>query len=456
MADIFNTDNTIKFWKDQRQRVADAVPEGTIDFSDMEFPEDPAGEYFHNITFHSDADFSGATFLHSTVFSKAVFEQDAIFENCKFPDGGIFLFTQFHGDAEFGNTFFDGKTRFAGVVFMQDANFSGSTFNAMAAFESEESPSVGEHKKTEFQYFANFDRCIWKEYVHFLDVIFRDDAFFKNGTFEYELDFDKCEIKGRTNFEAANFLEYSGKKDKRRNRVRFLHNSFHGKVSFWNVRFDCPVRYVDNHFDDHAEFRKAEFNNSVLIDRNNHFNDRLFLDTDFKSFSRPGDSIEPYRVAKQTAHQAGDSEMEGIYHFQHKCAESVNNQKNATLNPFNVKFRKLKSNLLFQWLGVVIGRWFFGYGERPLRPLITGCAVILIWAILFLTIGGIDKSGNTGTESTSIGTCLYFSTVTFTTLGYGDIKPTPGFSRLLSSTEAVLGAAIMAVFIVSLTRKFIR
>jgi len=45
--------------------------------------------------------------------------------------------------------------------------------------------------------------------------------------------------------------------------------------------------------------------------------------------------------------------------------------------------------------------------------------------------------------------------VTFTTLGYGDMAPKPYF-RIPAAMEAVLGAALMATFIVSLTRKYMR
>lgn len=47
-------------------------------------------------------------------------------------------------------------------------------------------------------------------------------------------------------------------------------------------------------------------------------------------------------------------------------------------------------------------------------------------------------------------TSLYYSMVTITTLGYGDIFPISGFVRLLAGTEAFLGVltigAVLAVF----------
>jgi hypothetical protein len=45
----------------------------------------------------------------------------------------------------------------------------------------------------------------------------------------------------------------------------------------------------------------------------------------------------------------------------------------------------------------------------------------------------------------SIGDALYFSTVTITTLGYGDIKPVDPFSRIVSMYEVLAGVALVAL-----------
>ena len=49
--------------------------------------------------------------------------------------------------------------------------------------------------------------------------------------------------------------------------------------------------------------------------------------------------------------------------------------------------------------------------------------------------------------------CLYFSFVTFTTLGYGDLAPCAPFSRFLASLEAFSGVFIMGLFVTANVRK---
>ena len=47
---------------------------------------------------------------------------------------------------------------------------------------------------------------------------------------------------------------------------------------------------------------------------------------------------------------------------------------------------------------------------------------------------------------------LYFSIVTFTTLGYGDITPTAEF-RLLAASEALVGVMLTGLFLFCLARR---
>jgi len=60
------------------------------------------------------------------------------------------------------------------------------------------------------------------------------------------------------------------------------------------------------------------------------------------------------------------------------------------------------------------------------------------------------------TRPFTLGRTFYFSVVTFTTLGYGDIRPAPGLGSALTATEAVLGGIMMALTVLVIGRKFMR
>jgi hypothetical protein len=60
------------------------------------------------------------------------------------------------------------------------------------------------------------------------------------------------------------------------------------------------------------------------------------------------------------------------------------------------------------------------------------------------------------TDLANIGRYFYFSVVTFTTLGYGDLRPVHPISHLISSIEAFVGMFMMALFVLTFGRKWRR
>lgn len=82
----------------------------------------------------------------------------------------------------------------------------------------------------------------------------------------------------------------------------------------------------------------------------------------------------------------------------------------------------------------------------------------LIWAVFYSAIEffapgsfvlgetPVAQLGGAG-ASALFSELIYFSLVTLTTLGYGDIRPTTDLARLVSALEAVVGLLFVAVFI---------
>ena len=88
----------------------------------------------------------------------------------------------------------------------------------------------------------------------------------------------------------------------------------------------------------------------------------------------------------------------------------------------------------------------WGYGERPLRIVASSAFIIVISSFLYVHSNNIDLSGN-------IINSMYYSIITFTTLGYGDITPTSLFLKVISSLEALLGAFSMGLLIAGFVNK---
>ena len=103
---------------------------------------------------------------------------------------------------------------------------------------------------------------------------------------------------------------------------------------------------------------------------------------------------------------------------------------------------------------------FSGYGERPLRLVFFALSVILLCALGYF-FQGIEYQGETlkfdpraslTDNAATLLTSIYFSVVTFTTLGYGDISPT-GVVRFIAALEAFAGSFTIALFVVSFAKK---
>jgi len=106
---------------------------------------------------------------------------------------------------------------------------------------------------------------------------------------------------------------------------------------------------------------------------------------------------------------------------------------------------------------------FCGYGEEPSRVIIFSLLTTLSFALLFFIFGITD--GNTTIQFSFANAwlenlqnffySLYFSVVTFTTLGYGDLAPF-GLTRAFAALEAFLGSFTLALFVVVFVKKMTR
>ena len=117
------------------------------------------------------------------------------------------------------------------------------------------------------------------------------------------------------------------------------------------------------------------------------------------------------------------------------------------------------ASFVFQWVpDSLLLRWPTAYGASLGRLLMTWVLMIGGLGLLYYALHhmGVTLLHFDIKSPFTLGRAIYFSMVTFTTLGYGDIVPLPGLGSVLTSMEAVIGGIVMALTVVVIGRKFMR
>lgn len=125
----------------------------------------------------------------------------------------------------------------------------------------------------------------------------------------------------------------------------------------------------------------------------------------------------------------------------------------AGLHP---SIRDLLTLCALAMLAIAVGINVFGAG-RALRDRIFGAIVLylllgLIWAFVYAVVDLFAPGAFAGRSKTDVGATdwVYFSFVTLTTVGYGDIVPVSRIVRSLCILEALVGQLYPAVIIARL------
>jgi len=411
---------------------------------------------FRRAVFDCRVDFSHAEFIgQQATFRFAQFNKGADFYECKFRQGVWFAETLFIGEADFraaefcGSALFE-KARFAGLA-NRNANravdFADGRFMHHVEFRGVKSELDACFDRADFGATARFQESWFGADLSFLSARFGGDAFLGSLKVEGTTVFRDAQFSGRADvFRAAFDREVIASHVTFKEQADFREARFNDKAVFSYASFLGEADFHSSCFSGEADFSGCVASAGVHVDLPSSVAGRCL------PFAHPAQGVGIYRLARLAAERRGEYRLAGWYN----CAELLaieRGRKNASHRRFwQRRFWSLVNlrNVL-AWMESLFSRTVLGFGERPFIPVRFGAAVIVVCGAIYWLFDGIGPDAPDG-----ILTHLYFSVVTFTTLGYGDYKPATQWCQTVAGAEALTGAFLMAWFVVVLSRRYRR
>jgi len=304
----------------------------------------------------------------------------------------------------FRDCYFSSLLSFSGVTFSKNSYFPWSIF-------SED---------------ADFRGVTFSEDAHFMRATFRKSVSFENATVNRIASFYLATFGGYACFDSATFITVAS----------FSQAWFSEFASFWNASFDGFCDFSEAKFRKKVDLRFKEFKNFRIKWRQLQGH----LDNNAPSF------ILKFQKYFEEQRQLDDAD--GVY-----------------------LFLKDQERMEKRWYIRYPEYWFIqqtcGYGVDPLLPLRASLVVVALFAIPYYLIKIREPKWALGAGLKRIGikawNAFYFSGNTF--VSGAPIEWTPEDTRsskrhylfrILTTVERTSGWILLVLFVVTLTRKFIR
>jgi hypothetical protein len=149
-----------------------------------------------------------------------------------------------------------------------------------------------------------------------------------------------------------------------------------------------------------------------------------------------------------------DPNFENTYRSLSKCAKECGNRQLAKQLKIKENDYILAKTRYPKKLIMKLDKCWWVYGQRPERLILTALFTILVFGLFYSCFPDNFQNGNLAEMPLwqLFYNTQYYSIVTFTTLGYGDILPL-GFLKIFAAAEALLGVIIMGFLLAGLARK---
>jgi hypothetical protein len=314
-----------------------------------------------------------------------------------------------------------------------------------------------------------------------LETTFHGDSIFLETTFQGDADFRvKNFVKGLI---LTKIRLLSGKKLnlKVRNNIgiislerAYLENTYLDIELVEDILIDFTDASLKN-----TKIRKDQIENHILQEKKKKYYEAqeiyLLLKNNFHSIGQYKD--ESWAFIKERDMErlsySFNAFTKSIESKEEKSKKKVHKEKKSKVISY---FNWMKTKEFGKWLWSCFCNLIYGYGEKPQNVVFSAIIIILLFSVFFSLLGinspeiiemkspTVQEIFNGNSEIISKGNlinkatnnyidCVYFSAITFTTLGYGDFRPLEGWGRILAGSEAFIGAFMMALFVYTFARR---
>mgnify|MGYP000326558505 CR=1 FL=1 len=460
-------------------RAIDGPSNAPIDFRDATVTESAS---FQSVKFAQPLLFSGAVFNCPTTFVDATFANPTEFRQTRFEGRADFHRATFAEWADFDDATFEREVNFRGVDFDRGIVAVDTCFNRAADFMSAEFAEVANFTGATFRRGAVFSSTTFFGNATFRETSFTGPVELGNRLVEYtDVDdrWDRISVDKRSVQDAAvvfRNLTCEGT-------LNLAHTSLHGNVYITSSTIGGPIiaTGITVH-DDPIElnfsgsetirgrvgagtepisydFTEATLGELELGDSN--ADSLRFARTTFDGFDF-GKHLDLFTTIDWQLHRADTPfpERENMYLRAKNGAKRVG--EGRAVSEFYIRelryrragYRKRiydefpgfeAAKAFAKFCGSVALAATCGYGERPLRPVITSAGVVGLFAILYAAIG-LELPYENELKY------LTFSFESFVALLIGQPEPTSSFVSLLAALEGFIGAFMIALFVFTFTR----
>lgn len=450
------------------------------------------------------ADVKNINFINSQLgdsiyFSGSTVDRSMFFNSVSIAKEVDFSGTVIGNQVQFSSSTVNNDGYFSGITVSGNADFSGSTVVGKMDLSSADIGGDADFSAITIEKEVNLNNAELENNVDFRSAEIRGDSIFSNSTLD-TADFRGCDLTDadlddatlqNANFEQAQLI-----------RATLFGTDLRGAqlngATLDGVRVDEDTLFLgpptdDDGFDPHS-LRAIWAKPCCVYDprydghdddetsENSRFDSDFLPNLDLRSrfdiLSGPNvdaeTDVEPdidkaksvYRALEELARSDARPRLESRC-FVRRQALQHRQYRNATKEGYDENDYEKTLIAGARWLRASLARKVMLYGESPFRVVATSFLIILAFTLLY-PLGGwmrpVEPGGTLGqrltiaqvlNNPTVLGESFYYSTLTFTTLGFGDFRPV-GLGRFLTTVETGLGAILIALLVFVLGRRATR